>query len=481
MLVVLATAGSMAMVALALPLTSAATPSEKEFAANLEAQCVLGPGLLNERGKVNFAVRLKGPEEVHAGEEVTFNEARVSVTTPTEWTESLSDLGSRGIKGTLTRFVLDAEGMQPPTVNLAGAPEGIVPLEKGRSFSFSSPPVSFSEKVTAAAGEHAGLRVDSSAAYEEPEPGVFRETGKGIVFTLEAFNSEGVREFGPITALCTASSGAAVASYTVGGKIVHCTTTTPRPLFISLQPNEGAETGGTQVVIEGEVGSVTEVLFGGVKVGFQTSVLGLVVVSPPGHGTVGVRVLAPGDECGNGHEGGAGFTYLPGNEKFQQNGWALSGSLTDKRLGEPITLPSGSTFNGSGELNTETGAGSITGNLDPGVQSARQALRGYSRRTRPDDGPQGLDRGHDREERDELPRGDLEPAGEAQHGYYLARSPWPHDPDQVRDRGTAVVGLADHPHARRTAHEGLEFRRHDDAARGSNAKAAYSGRSSAPC
>jgi hypothetical protein len=42
----------------------------------------------------------------------------------------------------------------------------------------------------------------------------------------------------------------------------------------------------------------------------------------------------------------------------------VSGSLTVKRLGEAITLPEGSTFNGQGEVNTGTGAGSVKGSLE---------------------------------------------------------------------------------------------------------------------
>ena len=41
----------------------------------------------------------------------------------------------------------------------------------------------------------------------------------------------------------------------------------------------------------------------------------------------------------------------------------LSGSLTDKKMGKSITLPGGSTFNGAAEVNRETGAGSVSGEL----------------------------------------------------------------------------------------------------------------------
>jgi hypothetical protein len=50
-------------------------------------------------------------------------------------------------------------------------------------------------------------------------------------------------------------------------------------------------------------------------------------------------------------------------EKAEYKNWVLSGSLTDKKQGQAIALPEGSTFNGSGEVNTQTGAGSVTGNL----------------------------------------------------------------------------------------------------------------------
>jgi hypothetical protein len=50
-------------------------------------------------------------------------------------------------------------------------------------------------------------------------------------------------------------------------------------------------------------------------------------------------------------------------EKAEYKNWVLSGALVDRKLGLPLALPEGSTFNGSGELNTETGAGSVKGSL----------------------------------------------------------------------------------------------------------------------
>lgn len=57
--------------------------------------------------------------------------------------------------------------------------------------------------------------------------------------------------------------------------------------------------------------------------------------------------------------------YLKGLavQKTELKNWAVSGSLTDRRQNQPITLPAGSTFNGSAEVSTQTGAGSVEGKL----------------------------------------------------------------------------------------------------------------------
>jgi hypothetical protein len=369
------TIGTTVAIVLGLPLGSAASSPQKEFSSSFEAQCVLAPGVLNQPGAVKFAAHLRGPEEVRSGEEVVYSEPRVTITMPTSWTESFVALGARELRTRLTHFQLDAAGMQPPTVNLAGSEE-VIPVEKGKTTSFVSSSGSFAEKVTAANGEHAGLSVDASPGFEELEPSNYKETGAGIVFTVEALTSSGEHLAGPLVVTCNAPAGVTLASYVVGPHIINCTTTTPRPLFITLEPKQGPESGGTEVTIGGEVGSVTEVTFGPTKVSFQTSMSGLKVVSPPGHGAVSVDVTAPGDECGNGHHGEATFTYTTTTEKLKQTEWALAGSITDKKLGQAITLPAGSTFNGSGELNAGTGAGAETGTVSIPPFSASLKLFG---------------------------------------------------------------------------------------------------------
>jgi len=50
-------------------------------------------------------------------------------------------------------------------------------------------------------------------------------------------------------------------------------------------------------------------------------------------------------------------------EEAEYNGSALSGSITDAKLGQTLTLPAGSTFTGSGQRNLASGQGSIHGNV----------------------------------------------------------------------------------------------------------------------
>jgi len=63
-------------------------------------------------------------------------------------------------------------------------------------------------------------------------------------------------------------------------------------------------------------------------------------------------------------------------ETAEYTNWVLSGSLTDKRLGQALTLPEGSTFNGRGEVNPQTGAGSVTGHLSVPRFTAKLKLFG---------------------------------------------------------------------------------------------------------
>jgi hypothetical protein len=69
--------------------------------------------------------------------------------------------------------------------------------------------------------------------------------------------------------------------------------------------------------------------------------------------------------------GALGFALAPAvpsasatsGERLEYKNWAVSGTLTDRVLGQAIALPAGSSFNGAGELNPATGAGALAGAL----------------------------------------------------------------------------------------------------------------------
>jgi hypothetical protein len=143
----------------------------------------------------------------------------------------------------------------------------------------------------------------------------------------------------------------------------------------NITPGSGPTAGGTPVTITGtgiykapcELGYCESLQFvGAVKFGstpaasqYFVSPTELVAVAPPGTGTVDVTVE------GLGHTSprtpADRYTYIPPIEHLTFKGWTVSGSLTPKPLGQAIALPSGSSFNGSGELNTETNNGTVAG------------------------------------------------------------------------------------------------------------------------
>jgi hypothetical protein len=143
---------------------------------------------------------------------------------------------------------------------------------------------------------------------------------------------------------------------------------------ITVAPATGPASGGTEVTIEAKTfeGSAfqgtTNVYFGPNPAKHVRVMNSGVIraISPPGSGTVEVYVQGNGQPpyCLNNKSLSRPFTYIsPNTESATYSNWTVSGSLTPKRLNQPIQLPSGATFNGKGELNTETGSGSVSGNL----------------------------------------------------------------------------------------------------------------------
>jgi sugar lactone lactonase YvrE len=170
-----------------------------------------------------------------------------------------------------------------------------------------------------------------------------------------------------ITAVAPPGSGAVdITVSTPGGTSANTATDrfTYGPTITKISPTTGSGNGGTSVTVTGTgFKEVSGVKFGSSNatsfaVSSETSIT---AVSPAGSGIVDVTVTNP---IGTSPTSvGDRFTYIPPIEHAEYKNWVLSGTLTDKRLGKAIAVPEGSTFNGSGEVNTETGAGSVSGNL----------------------------------------------------------------------------------------------------------------------
>ena len=86
--------------------------------------------------------------------------------------------------------------------------------------------------------------------------------------------------------------------------------------------------------------------------------------------------LVAQNESGTALGGQVSLTTPPLIETAEYKNWALGGSLADRRQGQAIALPAGATFNGSGEVNVETGAGSVRGNLSVPAFSDKLRLFG---------------------------------------------------------------------------------------------------------
>jgi hypothetical protein len=315
LLVAAATAAAMAAT-LVVAAPGGAAAGEKEYTTSFEMDCVVAPGVLNIHAKEKLKVTLSatGPEQVAVGQELSFHGAHATIESPVELTESFVSLGANEVKGAATLFVLTGAGggVEPDSINIVRPPEFpnglpfLAPVEKGKPSIFHIPSLTLGEtgltysfgplKATSTSGSVV-LNVNSEPGYEEVEPGSFKETGKGIITELEGRNS-GAHVVGPLKTACNAPAGVVAASIPINGGPCAGTCTTT---------------------------STTATVFTGCGGGPVTCTT-----------TTTTTTAATKTSC----------ACVAG--KFEN--WKLTGALTDKKLGEKITLPEGCTFNGEFEL-----------------------------------------------------------------------------------------------------------------------------------
>jgi hypothetical protein len=352
----------------------AATP-EREYTASFQPTCVIGPGSVNVKSTLEVATRSKGPESVVEGEEFEPHESSSVITSPPALGNELFALGTRRVTGKVSVFELLGHAQSPQVLNIAkpsAFPEGLpyeAPVEQNKATSFAIPhAASYSfgpYNVTGHGGENVELEVNSEAGFKEVGAGEYEGTGKGIVASIEGFNELGGHVIGPLPVVCTAPPGAVLATIPIARGVTSTTSScspVEAPHNLKLEPATGSTSGGNTVRITGEdLGRATAVTFGSTEASFTVnSATEISAISPPGTGKVTVEVIAP---CSSPIFSGAPLFTYRSTERVEYKSWVPTGSLMDKHLGQAITLPAGSTFNGSAELNTKVGAGSVEGIL----------------------------------------------------------------------------------------------------------------------
>jgi len=291
----------------------AATPEQTEYSAKFEAECVLGPGVINNLGKIVVETKALGPSVLHPGEQITFTGASSTVTTPAEWGSSLAIFGSTEARGAVTNFVLNSTNLSPAEVNIAKPseyPNGLpyhTPVESGKAITFRVPETgtfSFGPyTVTGTAGQYAELTVNTEPGFEKTSSGGYAATGKGIVSTTTGYKSNGEKTVGPVTVACTAPKGVVLGKTPI--QAVSTTTSSSSSSTTTTTSSSSTTTSSTTTTTSSSSTTTSSTTT-------TTS-----------------------------------STSTALHVKFEN--WKLSGSLTDKKLGQTINLPEGCTFNGSAE------------------------------------------------------------------------------------------------------------------------------------
>jgi hypothetical protein len=399
------TAGLMVLVMAALLPSGSAAAGEATYTSSFTQPCVVGPGILNVKANLKVTTISKGPASVRIGETVTFSNTVATITAPKELSNTFAYVGAKEVSGVITNFVADSTSLSPASMNIAepaefpgGLPYAVPVLaETEMTFTAPTPPATFSfgPLVVTGPSPNATLTMDTAPGFKEIGVGEYEGTGNGIIAQANGYNAEHAKVIGPLTVACNPPAGVVLASIPIATgpppppPTTTTTTTTTTPCFFrpqayprisGIEPSHGP--GGTSVTIKGSGFSgpidgpyesrVTAVLFGNRSALYTVnSDSSITAFAPGGTGTVGVQVAAEtyalaGNQnpaCPSANSSNSvPFTYGSFQTSEYRN-WAVSGMITDKRSGSAIVLPAGSTFNGSGEVNVETGAGSVKGKI----------------------------------------------------------------------------------------------------------------------
>jgi hypothetical protein len=213
-----------------------AAAAEKEYTTHFESECVLAPGVLNEKGTIKVSGRATGPESVSPGETFKLANSTITVVTPKNWGENLYGIGVRKARGAVTSTDFVTTGAEPGRLNIAEPPE----FEQGLPFVTVVEPkeVEFTVpsggrtfaigpyKVTGAPGEAVKIGADTTPGFRPTAAGGYESTHEGIQSETTGYSEENTRVIGPIEVSCTAPPGISEAEIQIVAPSSSTTTTT---------------------------------------------------------------------------------------------------------------------------------------------------------------------------------------------------------------------------------------------------------------
>jgi len=269
---------------------AASAQSEKVYEKTFVADCVVAPGLLNARAPLNITTRSEGPETVEQGQAVTFHNTTATIETPVELTEEFAKLGAQEVRGSILTFVAEPTNATPSSINIA------TPAEFPSGLPYIAP-------------------------VEKGKPGVFKAPSHNRSFS-----------FGPIVATGAVGSSAEL--------ILN-----DEPAWTEVESGVYKSTNKGIISTAEGYESDGEFVIGPLKVDCtapaNTSLGNVKIVAP----TVTTTTTTTKSTTTT-----TTTTTTEAAPVVKFKNWVLKGSLTDKKLGEKITLPTGSTFNGEATL-----------------------------------------------------------------------------------------------------------------------------------
>jgi hypothetical protein len=294
--------GTALALAMASPPGVAATGS-KVYSTNINLSCVLAPGVLNVAGTVNATLTGTGPETVNTGDTFSLTDVTTSLTTPANWSTSFASLGAETTSGAVTNFVLNAAGATPGSLNAAaalgsgGLPFGPTAITSGQPLNITVPN---SGPFTLGPYTVTGAAGGTTELSVDTQPGF---TGTKAPYTV---TGKGV--------IANATGYDADGNAVVGPVSIVCNPPTT-PVVLGSIPIAGGGTGTDTTPTDTTPTDTTPT---------DTT------PTPP-----------------------------PADTILKFNNWDLTGSVTPRKLAQKITLPAGSTFNGSANLTKQTFTGDI--------------------------------------------------------------------------------------------------------------------------